>query len=105
MYETKTLYTGQSFSRAIYKKGKVDIWESNEGGVFEMFDKDGNTILSGAMVKSADNLSLTVSIADDVADALEGRYVINADYVDSTDDTVRLPLVEYVITYKAKKAV
>ena len=100
----KTLYQGQSFSRSIYKKGKIDIWESNEGGVYEMFDENGVTIVSENLVKSADNLSLTLQIADADTESLEGLYTIIADFTDTTDADVRIPLVEYSLTFKPKVA-
>lgn len=100
----KTLYQGQSFSRSIYKKGKVDIWESNEGGVFEMFDGSGNMVASGDLIKSADNLSLTVKITDGETTSLVGLHTVIADFTDTDDADVRLPLLEYAITFREKKA-
>ena len=69
-----------------------------------MFGEDGTTVVSGTMTKSVDNLYLIVHIQDDQTEALNGKYIINADFTDSTDDTVKVPLVEFSLQYKEKKA-
>ncbi len=104
VFGSKTLYQGQSFSKSLTKKDG-SIWESNEVGDFEMFNSDGTVVSSGSLVKSGDNLSLTFTIPDDDTASLVGAHTINADLTDTVDDAIRIPLAEYDMTYKEKKAV
>ena len=102
--EIVTEFQGESFNRSLTKKSGA-IWETNEVGNFELIDTSGTVVSSGSLIKSADNLSLTIAVPKGDTATLVGNYRLLANLTDTVDTDFSDVIAEYEITYKEKKAV
>ena len=100
---TATLYQGTSFSISVGKE-TGDVWASTEDGEFEVTDEENTVVLSGDLVKSGDNLSLTAIIGRTDCVDWVGNYKLLAYQTDTGDSEIRVPIVDYDLDYETTKA-
>ena len=96
-------YQGESFSRII-DKADGSIWEASEGAVFSVYDTYEEVVLSGVLVKSGDNLTLTVTIGKTDTLELLGLYRIVVYRTDTGNTEINDSLYECKLNYIKKKA-
>lgn len=97
-------YQGESFTKGLGKTSGA-IWSVEEIGTYELIDGTGNVVSSGALTKSADNLSLIATIpSGDTADLL-GDFLLLYNLNDSIDVNFSDVIGEYKMSYKERKAV
>jgi hypothetical protein len=98
-----TEYQGESFNRSLYKKNGSE-WDANQVGNYELVDDTGAVVSSGDLIKSDDNLSLTIAVPKADTATLVGSYRLLAHLTDTVDTTFDDVIAEYEITYLEKKA-
>lgn len=98
-----SLYQGTSISVSVGKETK-EAWEANEVGIFTLTDEINEEVLTGTLLKSADNLSLTAFIGKTASANYLGNYRLLAYQTDTNNDEVKVPIADFELEYSTTQA-
>ena len=96
-------YQGESFTKSLGRKD-ASLWLANEQANYKLFDPTGTSVSTGALVKSGDNLTMTLSVPSADTATLEGICLLLVYQTDDNDATINDVIAEYFITYKKPNA-
>lgn len=96
-------YQGESFTRSL-SKASLAIWDTNETASYEMVNGSGIILSSGDLVKSGDNLSMTLTIPKEDTVNLKGKMKVIVNLIDTIDTTFCDVIAEYTFSYVDRKA-
>ena len=96
---TSIEYQGESFTKSLVKDNG-DIWEANEISEYKLIDTAGKTVFSEALIKSADNISLTLLIGRTKTPLLFGIYRLLVYLNDTSITEMNYVIAEYKLDYR-----
>lgn len=101
--KTVTEYQGESFTKTITRSDGT-AWAADDEANYELIDSSGNIVSSGSLVKTGDNLGLTVFVPKADTASISGKHILLIYLTSVSQPTFNDVIAEYTINYKVKKA-
>jgi len=100
---TATEYQGESFTKSLTKEDGSK-WLNNEICDYVLVNSAGIEMSTGSLVRSTDELSMTVQVPSSDTESLVGEFLLLVYLKDTNDSDFANVIAEYRIEYLEKKA-